>query len=255
MFWRANIKFMKEILVRMENSFYSHHMTMCWHGGCCDLGLYFLTEYQCQRRILLIRSLTPEIPWKEQNKLCYSLCLNELCKCMWQVNIGGLWRRYPQPPDSAEPRRPGPNEDWTLIIRRIWLPHETSAHTHTHAHTRGHIHTRLHTNAHIHTNTPIHTHRACLITPLFSLWATHRHTHTHTHTGSLTSQGFRCHPVLCRLYTQSLCHLLWVFSALQTAVVGVPVAVVPMETQLIRIRSCMGTWWWLDCIKERNAKL
>ena len=181
MFWRANIKFMKEILVRMENSFYSHHMTMCWHGGCCDLGLYFLTEYQCQRRILLIRSLTPEIPWKEQNKLCYSLCLNELCKCMWQVNIGGLWRRYPQPPDSAEPRRPGPNEDWTLIIRRIWLPHETSAHTHTHAHTRGHIHTRLHTNAHIHTNTPIHTHRACLITPLFSLWATHRHTHTHTH--------------------------------------------------------------------------
>lgn len=63
--------------------------------------------------------------------MCYSLCLNELCKCMWQVNIGGLWRSYSQPPHSADPRRPQPNEDWTLIIRRIWLPHETGTHTHS----------------------------------------------------------------------------------------------------------------------------
>lgn len=181
---------------RMEKNFMQeiHHMTMCWHGACCDLVFYFLAEFQCQRRILVIRWLTPEIPRKEQNKLCYSLRLNELCKCMWQVNIGGLWRRYPQPPHSAEPRRPEPNEDWTLIIRRIWLPHETN--THTRMHTRlntpppatslSHTHTqctRAHTYAHTQVCTRTHT---------------EPHIRAHAHAYSLTSLGFRCHPVLCR---------------------------------------------------------
>lgn len=106
-------------------------MTMCWKGAGCNLDFFFFTESQRQSGILFIRCLTPETPKKEQNKLCYSFHPNELCKSMWQVNIGGLWRRYPQPPHSAEPRRPQPNEDWTSIIRRIRLPHERHTHTHS----------------------------------------------------------------------------------------------------------------------------
>lgn len=212
-FWRDNKKFMKGILVRwVWRTFFmqeTYHMTICWQFSRHLWSRFLFSNVKEDSGV--IRCLKPVIPRKEQNKLCYSLRLNELCKCMWQVNIGGLWRRYPHPPHSAEPRRPQPNEDWTLIIRRIWLPHET----HT------------------------HTHRACLITlPPCSL----SEPHTHTNACSLTSQGFRCRPVLCRLYTQSLCRRLWVFSALQTGVVGVPVAVVPMETRLIRTESCMGTW-------------
>lgn len=94
-----------------------------------------------------------------------------------------------------------------------------------------------------------HTHRACIITPPPAPYV------YHTHTDSLTSQGFRCHLVLCRLYTQSSCLQLSVFSALQTAVVGVPVAVVPMETQLIRIKSLsIGICWWMGCKWEWYIK-
>lgn len=142
--------------------------------------------------------------------------------------VAGQYRRpmekSPQPPHSAEARRPGPNEDWTLIIRRIWLPHETS-----HTHLGDHTHTYKHTC----------TQREIRFWP-----DTYTHagfTDTHTDTRFLTSQGFRCHPVLCRLYTQSSCRQLWVFSAMQTDAVDVPVAVVPMETWLIKIETCTGT--------------
>lgn len=152
-----------------------YRLTACWNCRLQTFFFFIRREFQYQGRILVIRCLTPEIPRKKLNKLCYSLCLNELCKCMWQVDIGGLWRSYSQPPHSADPRRPQPNEDWTLIIRRIWLPHETDTHTHTLSMS----------------NNPAQ---------LLPLFVTHIHV--------LTSQGFRCRPVLCRLYTQSLCRQL-----------------------------------------------
>lgn len=72
------------------------------------------------------------------NKLCFSFHFNEVCRCMWQVNIESLWRNELQPRRSAERRRLQPNEEWTLIIRRIRLPRETSTlacmHARTHAH-------------------------------------------------------------------------------------------------------------------------
>lgn len=49
-----------------------------------------------------------------------------------------------------------------------------------------------------------------------------------------------------------MCHQLWAFSALQTAAVAVPVAVVPMETRLIRNESCMGG---LLSSKKKKKKL
>lgn len=71
------------------------------------------------------------------------------------------------------------------------------------------------------------------------------HTRTHTHTARLiiqihfraghpqTSQGFHCRPVLCRLHTQSWYRQFWAFSALQSDAAVAPVAMVPMETELL----------------------
>lgn len=86
----------------------------------------------------------------------------------------------------------------------------------------------------------------------FLATCTNAHVRTGMHRHALTSQDFRCPQVLCRLYTQFLCRRLWVFSAMQTGVVGVPVAVVPMETGLVRTQSCVGTCWWLQCKMKLN---
>lgn len=106
-----------------------HHMTTCRQGACSNLDFFFHRIPKSKKNPVYWMTETWN-PEKGPNKLCYSLCLNKLCKCMWQVNIGGLWRRYSQPTHSAEPWWRGPNEDWTLIIRRIWLPHMRQSHSH-----------------------------------------------------------------------------------------------------------------------------
>lgn len=136
------------------------------------------------------------------NKLCFLFHFNEVCRCMWQVNIERVWRKELQPRRCAERRRLQPNEEWTLIIRRIRLPRETS----TLARTQSHAHT--------------HTHTRLVI-------------YIHLRGQPQTSRGFHFRLVLCRWHTLSSCRHFWVFSALQSDVVDAPVAVVPMETDLL----------------------
>lgn len=80
------------------------------------------------------------------NKLCFLFHFNEVCRCIGQVNIERVWRKELQPRRCAERRRLQPNEEWTLIIRRIRLPRETStlARTQSHAHTHTHTFSNLH---------------------------------------------------------------------------------------------------------------
>lgn len=224
-FWRDNKKFMKGILVRwVWRTFFmqeTYHMTICWQFSRHLWSRFLFSNVKEDSGV--IRCLKPVIPRKEQNKLCYSLRLNELCKCMWQVNIGGLWRRYPHPPHSAEPRRPQPNEDWTLIIRRIWLPHET----HT------------------------HTHRACLITlpPAPSLSPTHTQTHVPSpHKVFVVARSFAgCTLSPCVVGFGFFLHCRLALSAF-------PWQWFLWKHGWLELRAVWALGWWLGCKKEWNVK-
>lgn len=63
------------------------------------------------RESWLLERLTAQIPGMKMNKLCFSFHFNEVCRCMWQVNIESLWRNELQPQRSAGRRRLQPNEE------------------------------------------------------------------------------------------------------------------------------------------------